>query len=65
MEKHYALKFCTQENAEVAVKDMLREIAKKRRETTGTSRLTAVDYMDDGSQISLKVDIDEQEVGGK
>ncbi|KAL8570454.1 hypothetical protein ACOMHN_034489 [Nucella lapillus] len=50
-----------QENAELAVRDMLREIARKTREATGTTRLTSTDYMDDGSPITLTVDINERE----
>lgn len=48
-----------QENAEVAVRDMLREIARKAKERTGQNVLTAEDRMDDGSPIRLKVTIDE------
>lgn len=46
-------------NAEVAVKEMLKEIAKKTRERTGETSLYAEDFMDDGSKIVLRVDIDE------
>ena len=51
-----------QENAEVAVRDMLKEIARKTRAMTGSTKLTSKDYMDDGSPISLTVDINEEEV---
>ena len=51
-----------QENAEVAVRDMLKEIARKTKAVTGSTRLTSKDYMDDGSPISLTVDINEKEV---
>ncbi|KAJ3296893.1 hypothetical protein HK104_001044 [Borealophlyctis nickersoniae] len=40
------------ENAEVAVRDVLKKVAEKHG-----SRLHAVDYMDDGSPIELRVDI--------
>lgn len=49
-----------QQNAEVAVRDMLKEIARKTKERTGKTVLTAVEYMDDGSPIKLKITIDEQ-----
>nr|KAG5689815.1 hypothetical protein BaRGS_029293 [Batillaria attramentaria] len=51
----------TPENAEVAVRDMLREIARKTRTRTGTTTLSASDRMDDGSTIGLCVDINEKE----
>jgi len=44
-----------QYNAELAVRNMLKDFA----ETHGT-RVQAVDYMDDGSPIHLKIDIDPQ-----
>ena len=47
-----------QSNAEVAVREMLKEIARKTEQRTGLTRLTAVDHMDDGSPISLTIDID-------
>eukprot|EP00095_Tigriopus_kingsejongensis_P002903 maker-scaffold336_size202805-snap-gene-0.21 protein:Tk02903 transcript:maker-scaffold336_size202805-snap-gene-0.21-mRNA-1 annotation:"5-oxoprolinase" len=47
-----------QENAEVAVKDMLSSIGKETKERTGKSVLKATDFMDDGSPINLTVDID-------
>ncbi|XP_059148899.1 5-oxoprolinase-like [Physella acuta] len=50
-----------QENAEVAVKEMLREIAKKTKERTGKTELYAEDFMDHGSKICLCVQIDEVE----
>lgn len=49
-----------QQNAEVAVRDMLKEIARKTRERTGKTVLTAVEHMDDGSPIKLKITIDEE-----
>ncbi len=51
-----------QANAEVAVREMLQEIARKTKERTGTTTLDSVDYMDDGSPIKLHVTIDEQSV---
>lgn len=50
-----------QDNAEVAVRDMLSSIGKSVKERTGKSTLKAVDYMDDGSPINLRVDIDVSE----
>uniref|UniRef100_A0A1B6DS29 5-oxoprolinase n=1 Tax=Clastoptera arizonana TaxID=38151 RepID=A0A1B6DS29_9HEMI len=47
-----------QKNAEIAVRDMLREIGKKALATAGDSVLSAIDYLDDGSQICLTVTID-------
>ncbi|KAL3859675.1 hypothetical protein ACJMK2_009883 [Sinanodonta woodiana] len=50
-----------QENAELAVRDMLREIAHKTKRRTGTTKLGAEDYMDDGAMLKLSVDINETE----
>ncbi|CAH1778849.1 unnamed protein product [Owenia fusiformis] len=50
-----------QNNAEVAVKEMLQEIARKTKERTGTTTLSATDHMDDGSQITLNINIDATE----
>ncbi|PAV60150.1 hypothetical protein WR25_18508 isoform F [Diploscapter pachys] len=48
--------------AEDAVKAMLKEVGTKIKEETGSSRMEAVDCMDDGTDIKLKIDIDvEQE----
>lgn len=47
-----------QENAELAVQEMLREIGRKTLETTGKNVLRAIDYLDDGSPINLEVTID-------
>ena len=41
---------------------MLKEIARKTRAMTGSTKLTSKDYMDDGSPIALTVDINEEEV---
>ena len=54
--------FNHQENAEVAVSDMLREIAAKTKEKTGKTELYAEDFMDEGTKICLHVTIDESEV---
>ena len=51
-----------QSNAEIAVRDMLREIGRNTLAETGQTKLTAVDHLDDGSEIVLKVDIDFKEV---
>lgn len=47
-----------QNNAEVAVRDLLRAVGLKTAHLTGDHILSAVDYLDDGSQIVLKVTID-------
>ncbi|KJE94777.1 5-oxoprolinase [Capsaspora owczarzaki ATCC 30864] len=47
------------ENAEVAVREMLREVARKARLYRGSTSLVASDSMDDGTAICLKIDIDE------
>ena len=41
---------------------MLREIAHRTKARTGSTKLSAVDYMDDGSPIALDVEIDEEKV---
>ena len=51
-----------QHNAEVAVREMLKEIAIETKERTGTTQLEAIDHMDDGSPIKLNVEIDEHDV---
>ncbi|KAK3803740.1 hypothetical protein RRG08_029668 [Elysia crispata] len=50
-----------QENAEVAVKDMLKEIAIKTRSRTGKTELYAEDFMDHGTKICLRIDINAAE----
>lgn len=50
-----------QTNAEVAVRDMLRTVAKDAKNRTGKSVLEAEELMDDGSRIYLKVTLNEQE----
>ncbi|KAK7086815.1 hypothetical protein SK128_027536 [Halocaridina rubra] len=47
-----------QASAENAVRDLLIEVGMQVLKKTGSSRLHAVDYMDDGSIIELRVDID-------
>ncbi|KAG6890037.1 hypothetical protein C0995_012494 [Termitomyces sp. Mi166 len=42
-------------NAEMSVRNLLRDVAKR----AGTGVLSAVDYLDDGSPISLRVEINE------
>lgn len=49
-----------QSNAELAVRDMLREVAKKAVARTGSARLHYLDHMDDGSPINLNVELDEK-----
>ncbi|THU85133.1 Hydantoinase B/oxoprolinase [Dendrothele bispora CBS 962.96] len=44
-------------NAELSVRNLLRDVAKR----AGTNVLSAVDYLDDGSPIQLKVEINEAE----
>ncbi|KAI0266373.1 Hydantoinase B/oxoprolinase [Gloeopeniophorella convolvens] len=43
-------------NAETSVRNLLRDVAKK----SGTNVLSAVDYLDDGSPICLRVEINEE-----
>ncbi|KAL7735709.1 hypothetical protein ACLKA6_019966 [Drosophila palustris] len=47
-----------QKNAELAVRDMLRQIGRDTLERTGSTVLTAQEFMDDGSPITLRVTID-------
>lgn len=47
-----------QNNAEVAVREMLKSVGKKLLQQTGTTTATAVDYLDDGSPIQFRLDID-------
>lgn len=51
-----------QENAELAVRDMLKQIGESTLKNSGTTTLEACDQMDDGSVINLKVSIDIEEV---
>jgi 5-oxoprolinase (ATP-hydrolysing) len=48
-----------QENAEVCVRDMLREISKKAEKTGNEVVLSAEDHLDDSSPLKLKVTIEE------
>jgi len=48
--------------AEVAVREMLREIAVKTLTTRGDCKLSASDFMDDGSCIQLTISIDPAQV---
>ncbi|XP_062377113.1 5-oxoprolinase [Sardina pilchardus] len=50
-----------QSNAEVAVRDMLKDFARRRRQQTGSLEVESVDHMDDGTPIRLRVKINEQE----
>ncbi|XP_055890721.1 5-oxoprolinase-like [Biomphalaria glabrata] len=50
-----------QENAEVAVKEMLKEIGRKTKAATGRTEIYAEDFMDHGSRICLHINIDENE----
>ncbi|KAG9267554.1 5-oxoprolinase [Astyanax mexicanus] len=50
-----------QSNAELAVRDMLKEFARRRRQQTGSLEVEAEDQMDDGTPIRLKVQINEEE----
>ncbi|OBZ77981.1 Uncharacterized protein C11D3.14c [Grifola frondosa] len=44
-------------NAESSVRSLLKDVAKR----AGSNVLTSIDYLDDGSPISLKVDINEED----
>lgn len=60
---HYSL--CVllfQSNAELAVRDMLRDFARRRRQQTGSLEVESEDFMDDGTPIRLRVQINEEEV---
>jgi len=48
--------------AEVAVREMLKEIAAKTLASCGHCKLSASDFMDDGSCIQLTINIDPIEV---
>ncbi|XP_012265317.2 5-oxoprolinase [Athalia rosae] len=47
-----------QNYAEVAVREVLKEVGIRTREQTGATTLYSEDYMDDGSVVKLRVDID-------
>ncbi|XP_037613145.1 5-oxoprolinase [Sebastes umbrosus] len=50
-----------QSNAELAVRDMLRDFACRRRQETGSLEVESEDFMDDGTAIRLRVQINEEE----
>uniref|UniRef100_A0A8C7SLX5 5-oxoprolinase, ATP-hydrolysing n=1 Tax=Oncorhynchus mykiss TaxID=8022 RepID=A0A8C7SLX5_ONCMY len=50
-----------QTNAELAVRDMLKEFARCRQKQTGSLEVEAEDFMDDGTPIRLRVQINENE----
>uniref|UniRef100_A0A8D3BLT0 5-oxoprolinase, ATP-hydrolysing n=1 Tax=Scophthalmus maximus TaxID=52904 RepID=A0A8D3BLT0_SCOMX len=50
-----------QSNAELAVRDMLRDFARRRRQQTGSLEVESEDFMDDGTPIRLRVQINEEE----
>lgn len=47
-----------QHNAEVAVREMLKIVGKRIVDSTGSSKVNAVDYLDDGSAIKMCLNID-------
>lgn len=47
-----------QQNAELAVRDMLKLVGNKVLRDSGSSSVTAVDYLDDGSRIKLRLKFD-------
>ncbi|XP_076766282.1 5-oxoprolinase isoform X2 [Xylocopa sonorina] len=47
-----------QHNAEVAVRDMLKSVGKWLLVQTGTTKASAIDYLDDGSPIKFLLNID-------
>ncbi|KAG6451501.1 hypothetical protein O3G_MSEX007201 [Manduca sexta] len=49
-----------QKNAEIAVRDMLKEIANNALAKTGTTVLKATEYMDNGTPITLTVTLDKE-----
>ncbi|XP_065098755.1 5-oxoprolinase [Paramisgurnus dabryanus] len=50
-----------QSNAELAVRDMLKDFAHRRQQETGSFEVKAEDQMDDGTLIKLKVQINEEQ----
>lgn len=50
-----------QTSAELAVRDLLKEVGSHIHKKAGASTLHAVDHMDDGSPIELTVDINVKE----
>lgn len=51
-----------QSNAELAVRDMLRDFACRTRQKSSTLEVESEDFMDDGTPIRLRVQINEKEV---
>lgn len=49
-----------QKNAELAVRDMLKEVARNALAKTGSTVLKATEYMDNGTPISLTVTLDKE-----
>lgn len=49
-------------NAELAVRDMLKDFARRRREQTGCLEVGSEDFMDDGTAIRLRVQLNESDV---
>lgn len=47
-----------QSNAEVAVREMLKSVGTGLLQRTECTSVTAVDYLDDGSPIQLRLDVD-------
>lgn len=54
--------FVLQSNAELAVRDMLRDFARRTRQKTDSLEVESEDFMDDGTPIRLRVQINEKEV---
>ncbi|XP_054717716.1 5-oxoprolinase-like [Uloborus diversus] len=50
-----------QQNAELAVRDMLKQIGQNTLQKSATTTLMAADHMDDGTIIQLKIEIDIEE----
>ncbi|KAF3703507.1 5-oxoprolinase [Channa argus] len=50
-----------QSNAELAVRDMLRDYAHRRQQLTGSLEVEAEEFMDDGTPIRLRVQINKEE----
>lgn len=44
------------------MRDMLRDFARRTRQKTGSLEVESEDFMDDGTPIRLRVQINEQEV---
>ncbi|KAF9652764.1 cytoplasmic protein [Thelephora ganbajun] len=57
LEKVQEYMYHIRSNAEASVRNLLRQVVRK----TGKNTLHAIDYLDNGSPIELKIDIDEKE----